>query len=293
MSALAVPQSVTVTVAPIGPLVAIEAVSVESPLPREIRVSGNFRNLTGVQINDNFAHFTVDGNLATRLGGWFPLAPGAVALFGGSWTGVTPGPHNLILRAVTAAEVDNATPVTVPVNVLGDIFTFGDVELRNTRIVQTAPDTVNYEVELVNVSAKTAEVIPIIAMGTSTQSGSILLGPGESTGLIPGSFRGVPIGQVIITFEIHNSINTPISSTVTLSILMVSNPPSTTLPVPPPTFSIGQQVMVRPDSRCGLDAGRTGSVSSIVDIGEPLYSVGFTTGGHNSYRWSENCLVAN
>ena len=51
--------------------------------------------------------------------------------------------------------------------------------------------------------------------------------------------------------------------------------------------------MVRPDSRCGSDAGRTGSVNSITDVGEPLYSVGFTTGGQNAYRQSENCLVAN
>ena len=183
--------------------------------------------------------------------------------------------------------------VTVIIQAPLDVFTFGDIQILNARIFQSSPGVVNHEAEWANVSTKTGLVTPLITLGASSQSGTFILGPGQTTGLIGASFVNVPISQVIITFDALNSLGTAVSNTITLSILTVGNPPSIALPSPPPTFSIGQQVMVRPDSRCGSDAGRTGSISSITDVGEPLYNVGFATGGQNSYRRSENCLVAN
>ena len=112
----------------------------------------------------------------------------------------------------------------------------GALSIRNASAVSTQPLIIDFGVEWINTGAQSVQFRAQVRVGPSTQSGTITLAPGESTGIIPGIIAVSTPGTYDVFFEaLAVATLTPLIPPTIISVTVAGVPP----PPPPPGPQFG------------------------------------------------------
>ena len=113
----------------------------------------------------------------------------------------------------------------------------GALSIRNASAVSTQPLIIDFGSEWINTGAQSVQFIAQVRVGPSSQSGTITLAPGESTGIIPGIIAVATPGTYDVFFEaLAVGTLTPLIPPIVISVIVTG-------PQPPPGPQFGDIII--------------------------------------------------
>ena len=123
----------------------------------------------------------------------------------------------------------------------GQVQPPGALSIRNASAVSTQPLIIDFGSEWINTGAQTVQFIAQVRVGTTSQSGTITLAPGESTGIITGIIALATQGTYDVFFEaLAVGTLTPLIPPTIISVTVEGGPPP---PPPPPGPQFGDIII--------------------------------------------------